>query len=404
MTDFLIPAVKHLKPPHWRSRIGVDQVTITPKDKNGNCVCVVIVDHFSKHTGIYPFAEYTAETVATALFQYFCAYGVFDEIISDPGSAIMADVVTQLNSWLGIKHKVSLVDRHESNGVEGTNKKLLAHLRMLVHDESIMNRWSDPTVLPLINYALNDAINSETGIRPFDAKFGMDDSKYMKLPDEVQPEVVTNEWVQALTENLRVVRDISKKYQDELIAKREENSPGEMQNVYQPGDFVLFELEKQHPRASKLSSPFSGPYEVLYQRGNDVTCKHLSDMVVKVFHVERLKLFVGSRDDAMKAAMLDSDQYLIDKFLGYRGDFRYRTSLEFKIRFMDGDERWLPWSKDVTETHQFQYFCEARPHLVPLLTTAQRANQVNGVRLNVNLLLMYNLVMLLLCLCNSSVM
>jgi len=212
MTDYLLPAIKHLKPPHWRSRIGVDQVTITPKDKNGNCVCVVIVDHFTKHTGIYPFPEYTAETVATALFQYFCAYGVFDEIISDPGSAIMADVVTQLNAWLGVKHKVSLVDRHESNGVEGTNKKILGHLRTLVHDERILNRWSDPTVLPLINFALNDAINHETGIRPFDAKFGMDDSKYMKLPDGVEPDIVNNEWVLALTENLRVVRDISKKY------------------------------------------------------------------------------------------------------------------------------------------------------------------------------------------------
>jgi hypothetical protein len=49
MTDFLLPSVRHLKPPHWRARVGVDQLTITPQDIHGNCVCVVIVDHFSKH-------------------------------------------------------------------------------------------------------------------------------------------------------------------------------------------------------------------------------------------------------------------------------------------------------------------------------------------------------------------
>jgi len=42
---------------------------------------------------------------------------------------------------------------------------------------------------------------------------------------------------------------------------------------------------------------------------------------------------------------------------------------------MDGDIRWLPWSKDITETIQFQDFCESRPHLVPLLTSAKRATQ-----------------------------
>jgi hypothetical protein len=178
-----------------------------------------------------------------------------------------------------------------------------------------------------------------------------------------------------LTDNLRLVRDISKRYQEDLVAKRAENGPGPLQNKYQPGDFVLFELDKLHPRASKLSSPFSGPFEVLYQKDNDVTCRHLSDKVVKIFHVERLKLFAGSKENAEKAAMLDSDQYIIDQFLGYKGVHTKRLTLEFKIRFLDGDERWLPWSKDITETVQFQHFCESRPHLVPLLVSAHKANK-----------------------------
>ena len=52
--------------------------------------------------------------------QYMARYGPFDELTSDPGSAFLAEVVQELNSWLDIYHRVSLVDRHESNGCEPT--------------------------------------------------------------------------------------------------------------------------------------------------------------------------------------------------------------------------------------------------------------------------------------------
>jgi hypothetical protein len=98
----------------------VDRLTITPADKAGNTTAVLIVEHFSKHCGVYPTKDYSAIAIATALFQYFCTFGLFEEVWSDPGSDIMAEVVTQLNEWLGIRRVVSLVERHESNGVEGT--------------------------------------------------------------------------------------------------------------------------------------------------------------------------------------------------------------------------------------------------------------------------------------------
>ena len=151
-------------------------------------------------------------SLATALFQYFTTFGVFEEIWSDPGSDMMSQVVLQLNTWLGIKHVVSLVDRHESNGVEGTTKQLLRHLKTLVHDERIANRWSDPTVLCLAVFSINDAINSETGVRPFDAKFGSLDGPYLQLPDKALPKDITNEWVQSLDKDLRFIRSISSQF------------------------------------------------------------------------------------------------------------------------------------------------------------------------------------------------
>ena len=102
--------------------------------------------------------------VVKVLFHHFCTFGFFDEIWSDPGSDFMSQVVKLLNQWFGIRHVVSLVDRHQSNGVEGTNKRILSHLRTLCHDEGLQSKWSDPCVLALILFVINDEVNSETGV------------------------------------------------------------------------------------------------------------------------------------------------------------------------------------------------------------------------------------------------
>ena len=169
------------------SRVGVDRVTGTPPDKQGNNGLIAVIEHFTKHVAVYLSKGLSAKFLAMVLFQYFTTFGLFEEVWSDPGSDLMSETIEQLNKWLGIRHVVSLVDRHESNGVEGSNKRLLRHFKTLVHDERLVNRWSDPTILCLVTFALNDAINSGTGVRPYDAKFGSEDEPYLKLPDTLIP-------------------------------------------------------------------------------------------------------------------------------------------------------------------------------------------------------------------------
>ena len=69
---------------------------------------------------------------------------------------LMAEDVQKLSEWLGIQRVISIVDRYESNGVEGTNKQILRHLRTLVHDLRVPKKWSDPTILSLVLFAVND--------------------------------------------------------------------------------------------------------------------------------------------------------------------------------------------------------------------------------------------------------
>jgi hypothetical protein len=86
------------------------------------------VNHFTKFVKLYPKQEKTAvSTALSLLFQYFWAYGICDVIMTDPGSDLKSEIIAHLIRYVGMNHFISLVDRHESNGVEGTNKQILRH-------------------------------------------------------------------------------------------------------------------------------------------------------------------------------------------------------------------------------------------------------------------------------------
>ena len=88
-------------------RLGMDHMTITPADEIGRTAVLILHEHWSKFTALFPLADYSAIEVARALLQYMTRYGPFAKIASDPGSAFLAEVVQELNSWLGIYHRVS---------------------------------------------------------------------------------------------------------------------------------------------------------------------------------------------------------------------------------------------------------------------------------------------------------
>ena len=157
------------------------------KDKAGNSYLDVVVNHFTKLVKLYPKSEKSAISTATSLFQFMCSYGVFGTILTDPGSDFKSEVITHLTRWFGMQHVFSLVDRHESNGVEGSNKQILRHVRVLVEEERTKDEWSSPTILPLVEYLVNSHTSSETGIIPFQATFGSNDATYMQLPEKLDP-------------------------------------------------------------------------------------------------------------------------------------------------------------------------------------------------------------------------
>jgi exodeoxyribonuclease-3 len=373
LTNDRIPHVtRHLKVPGPRSTVGIDGFKMTPPDKHGNSYIHVLVNHFTKHVYLHPSKLQNAEGAANAILTYISLFGRFTKLISDPGSDYTADTVLQLNRYFGIERALSLVDRHESNGVESTNRELKRHIQTLVHDKRFSDRWSEPQVLGLITFHINNMRSSESGYSAFDCTFGSMQSDFFKsLGVESASLTSTSNYVVELTKDIAAIQHSSKDFQQTLVAKRATDL-SKPRNSWSSGDLVFVDnLAPLH----KLQAPRLGPYEVVAHHRNDVTLRDLITSVTKDFHVDRLSLFAGSPATAFDLAMRDNNQHLIERFLAYRGDVNTRQTMQFLISFTgDPDPVWRTYDKDISDTAPFESFCKSLPQLEPLLSTAIQAS------------------------------
>jgi hypothetical protein len=273
---------------------------------------------------------------------------------------------------MGIEDRVSLVDRHQSCSVEGTNKR---HLRTLVLDERVLEKWSHVSVLKMVKFILNYSKDSETGYKPFELKFGSDAATYFRLAEQLHPDDRSSSYCKFLNENLRNLRQISKTYQDQSVQKRlTDNSPVQ-QNII-TGDFVLRKLNNfYNPRPFKLCSNNEGPYEVLEQVSNEVNAFHMAKHNVRKMHVGELILFSGTKEEAIAIAMLVDDSYFVDSIMGYKGDPDRRMDMQFLIRSEDQEEVWPPYDSTIFQLQAYEQFCTLRPESRFLLESTIAAKQ-----------------------------
>ena len=368
---------KTLKPAEYRARIGIDHMAITPADKHGNKVAIVIVEHYSHFVSIYPCKSYDEDTVLAALIRHYSTFGLFDEIASDPGSAFMGKAVSRINEIFGVRHKVSLVGRHESNGVEGSIKQILRHLRTLVFEKGFKDRWSDDTVLPLITFTLNDRTTPETGgFTPFQLKYGSKDAQYFKLPEEISAGAKATAIIKQLDKDLTLLRFKSKELQNDLAHKRRQHD--KPHTTYAVGDLILWNPD-EHPgdlRPVKLSPSWYGPYRVIWHKGNDIHCEHVVMKELYTFHVDRCRPFFGDFKDALEVGKYDHDQFIVKSINYFMGNPHLRTSMLFNVTFQVGEfeeTAQVKYSPDLANTQQFVDYVNVTPYLLPLKFNAKEA-------------------------------
>ena len=351
-----------------RKVVGIDHLTL-PADAMGNTGLYALRDHFTRWLKLYPTSHRDATSAALALFSYIVDFGAFDVLISDPGSELMSDGVALLNTWFGIHHRVSLVDRHESNGVEGANKQVLRHLRGLFLDERIKPTWSSPHVIKWVEFICNSFDIDESGVDAYTLVFGSLARRYFDFPKGPFDKSKASEYLKLLNQSLEDVLAVSQRHQQALVSKRVDDKP---QLLYDKGTLVLRRLEDSRPH--KLHPKYLGPYEVLRHIKNDVECRHLSLGRVETFFVDDLKMFRGSRAEAKSLAASDADQHVIERILAHRGDPLVRTSMYFLVKFADTETLWKQWSRDLFDSQAYEEYCQSHSALRPLLKTVAQVS------------------------------
>jgi hypothetical protein len=147
---------------------------------------------------------------------------------------------------------------------------------------------------------------------------------------------------------------------------------------YELGDLVLFNA-RENPGdmlPSKLSPSWLGPYEVLGQSKNDVRMRHCCMHTEVTQHLSRLKPFFGSLEEAKSISQLDYNQFLIQSINYFTGNPHVRSSMEFNVTFLNGDEtetKMLPFNQDLAASQQFELYVNSKPYLFPLRYLAKDA-------------------------------
>ncbi|KAG3237309.1 hypothetical protein PI124_g17703 [Phytophthora idaei] len=144
----------------------MDFVFGLPKDKTGNTGIVVFVAHLSKmaHLAAVPDTIDGASTALLFIDRVFRQYGLPETIVSDRDPRFTAKFWKSLFQVLGTGLDMSTADQPQTDGqTERVNRVVEDILRSLSAEAP--RRWSE--VLPLVEFALNNAVNASTGFTPF---------------------------------------------------------------------------------------------------------------------------------------------------------------------------------------------------------------------------------------------
>ena len=335
----------------WNT-VSVDFIERLQEDDYGCHSVVVIVDNFSRFIDLYPVKAINAETACDALLQFSGRFGTPLRFCTDSGSSFDNEMIKALTERLGVEHTLTAAYSKEQNGiVERQNKEVLRHLRNILFDKRLHNKWSK--CLPLVQRIINNSVNSSTGLTPAEVVFPNGIVMDRDLLREAHPMYMSS-YIRELQEAQGLVIALC---EQNLRAKDTEHlgNYSQERTVFENGSYVLVEHRhnalRRGPR-SKLLPFLRGP---LLVKGHDLKGMYnLQDLIsqnILKFHVSKLRHFHYDQNtlQPLEAAVTDiPDEFVVQSCLDMKGNPRgKKAQLSFKVRWAGygpEDDTWEPWS------------------------------------------------------------
>ncbi|KAE8900547.1 hypothetical protein PF007_g10697 [Phytophthora fragariae] len=266
--------------------MSLDFVFGLPKASAGNTGVVVFVDRLSKtvHLAAVPDTIDAAGTATLYIDRVFRQHGLPESIVSDRDRRFTGKFWTSVFAVLGTRLDLSTAYHPQTDGQTKRANSVVEDIIRSICAET-PKRWS--IMLPLVEFALNNAVHASTGFTPFYVN-GLTHPRVPLTPSrrdsglgggglaarlaEVSPRAVRNELDDFLSVRLNVlrhVRDAMAESQDVQKEQADARGRGNVEN-FEVGDLVLLNAKTLPTHAvfkTKLRPRFIGPFKVVAKKG-----------------------------------------------------------------------------------------------------------------------------------------
>ena len=379
----LQPRICVVDPPDLYFTVSVDGIPISPTDKHGINNVNIVKRLGTGMIHLHGTKGRTAETMADSIILARLRSGHITHLLSDPGSDLTSKTIEVLNKYLGAYHQIGMVDHPQGNAIERDVAEVKRFIRDLAQHHHLVDRWSEPVVLAVAEYLINSDPDLVTKISPYMLTFGSQDPELTRLINQADPSSINpipgSEYLKKLQSDIAAVRDVWNEHKKRLQRERTRPNLEQPQNKYQPKYLVFKKIRKQQ-KLNTFSHAKLGPYEVIKQVINSVHVRSLTTGATKVFPVDELVMFNGSRQDAFELARLDDNSFKPLRILGWRGNPQQRYTLSFLTQFDNDETVWMSYETDISQTELLDEYCSNIPALRQLLVTKAAANKQRSTR------------------------